>query len=107
MAHYLIQVSYSQGSVKALVEHPQDRSEVVRKTVESAGGKLNNLFFSFGEYDVALLAEFPTNQAAAAMALAVGATGSVSRYQTTVLFTPQEAVEAMNQSKKIAYTPPR
>ena len=68
MAYYLVQVSYSSSAVKALTEHPHDRFETIQKFVASAGGKLHQMFFSFGEFDVVLVAELPSNQAAAAMA---------------------------------------
>jgi hypothetical protein len=38
--------------------------------------------------------------------LAIGGTGSVSKYVTTVLMTSAEAVEAMMGAKKVAYSPP-
>ena len=107
MPHFLIQVSYSPTAAKSLVDNPDSRQEAVRKTVESAGGKLHQIFFAFGRYDVILIAEFPTNQAAASVGLATSATGALSAYHTTVLMTPQEAVAAMQAAKSIAYTPPR
>jgi uncharacterized protein with GYD domain len=107
MPHFLIQVGYSPTATKSLVDNPDSREETVRRTVESAGGKLHQIFFAFGKYDVILLAEFPTNQAAAAVGLATSATGALSHYHTTVLMTPQEALEAMTKAKSIAYTPPR
>ncbi len=107
MPHFLIQVGYSPTAAKSLVDKPDSREEVVRKTIESAGGKLHQIFFAFGKYDVILIAEFPNNQAAASVGLATSASGALSAYHTTVLMTPQEALEAMTKAKSIAYTPPR
>jgi uncharacterized protein with GYD domain len=106
MAYYLIQVAYSQGAAKAMVAHPQPREDVIRKTCESLGGKLHSFFFAFGEFDAVLIVEAPDNKGAASVALAVAATGSVSRYVTTVLMTPAEGVEAMKGANKVMYTPP-
>jgi hypothetical protein len=47
----------------------------------------------------------PDNVSAAAFALAVGAGGTVSSYKTTVLLTPDEAVQAMQKAAESAYAP--
>src|SRR4030081_1480243 len=91
MTYYLIQVAYAQSSAKAMVANPQPREDVIRKTCESLGGKLHSFFFAFGDYDSVVTVELPDNKAAAALALAVGGTGAVSKYGTTVLMTSAEA----------------
>ena len=106
MTYYLIQVAYSQSSAKAMIANPQPREDVIRKTCESLGGKLHSFFFAFGDYDAVVTVELPDNKAAAALALAVGGTGSVSKYVTTVLMTSAEAVEAMKGAKKVTYAAP-
>ena len=107
MPYYLIQASYKETAAKALVGRPQDRSGVVKKTVESLGGKLHSFFLSFGDYDVVVIAELPGNEAAVAMGLGSVAGGALSKYHTTVLLSPNEAVGAMKKAKKVAYTPPK
>ncbi len=107
MAYYLLQVAYTQASAKAMIANPQPREDVIRKTLESLGGKLHSFFFSFGEYDVVLIIEVPDNKAAASLAMAVGASGSVSKYVTTVLMTSAEGVEAMKGAKRVSYTAPQ
>jgi hypothetical protein len=47
----------------------------------------------------------PDNASAAAFALAVGAGGTVGSYRTTVLLTPDEAVEAMSKAGGSGYKP--
>jgi uncharacterized protein with GYD domain len=61
--------------------------------------------FAFGEHDVVVICEMPDNVSAAAFALAVGAGGTVASYRTTVLLTPEEAVEAMNKAAESSYQP--
>ena len=107
MTHYLIQVAYTQSSAKAMMANPQPREDVIRKTVEALGGKFHSFFFAFGEYDAYVMFELPDNKSAAALALAVASTGSVSKYVTTVLMTSAEAVEAMKAASKVSYTPPK
>jgi len=107
MPYYLIQASYKESAAKALVTKPQERSAVVKKMVESLGGKLHSFFLSFGEYDVAVIAELPGNEAAVAMGLASVSGGALSKYHTTVLLSPTEATGAMKKAKKAAYSPPK
>ena len=58
-----------------------------------------------GDHDIVLTVEMPDNTKAAAMALAVGAGGAVSDYKTTVLLTPEEAVQAMSDAAESVYQP--
>jgi len=105
MPHYLIQVGYNSAGVAALVNEPQDRIEKVRPAIEGLGGRIESAYYAFGEHDIVLTVEMPDNTAAAAMALAVGAGGAVSRYSTTVLLTPDEAVQAMSKAAESVYQP--
>ena len=105
MAHYLIQVAYNTSGLGALVKDPQDRIEKVRPAVEALGGSIEAAYYAFGEFDIVLTCEMPDNTAAAAMALAVGAGGTVSSYRTTVLLTSDEAVQAMRTAGQSTYAP--
>jgi uncharacterized protein with GYD domain len=66
------------------------------------------MYFCFGEYDGVAICEFPSNVDAAAVALAFGASGSVSRIHTTVLIPMDDTVEAMKKAGKLAagFKPP-
>ena len=105
MPHYLIQVAYNSNGLAGLVQEPQDRIEKVRPAVEALGGRIESAYYAFGEYDVVLTCEMPDNSKAAAMALAVGAGGTVSSYTTTVLLTPEEAMRAMSDASESLYQP--
>jgi uncharacterized protein with GYD domain len=105
MPHYLIQVGYNASGVAALVEEPQNRIEKVAPAVEALGGRVECGYFAFGEHDVVLICEMPDNTSAAAFALAVGAGGTVASYKTTVLLTPDEAVDAMRKAAESSYKP--
>ena len=105
MPHYLIQVAYNSRGLAALVSEPQDRIEKVRPAVEALGGRIECAYYAFGEHDIVLTVELPDNAKAAAMALAVGAGGAVSSYTTTVLLTPEEAMQAMSQAAESIYQP--
>ena len=107
MTFYLIQASYAASAVGAMVKKPQDRAAAIEPMIKRAGGKLHGLWLSFGEFDVVVIAEFPDNATAAALAMAVGSSGAMSAYRTTPLMTPAEAVEAMKKAGEVKYKPPK
>lgn len=102
MPYYLFKGRYSTAALKAMVDKPQDREAAARVLIEAVGGKLHHLFFAFGEDDVYALIEAPDDQAMAAGALAVGASGSMSGGATVKLMTAQEAMKAMSKAKTAA-----
>ncbi len=105
MPLYFGRFSYSTDAIRALVDEPQDRSAAAREVAESLGGKLLGFWFAFGEFDGAFLMEAPDNASAAAVAMAVGATGAV-KIETTVLLDMDEAQEAMLKAAAATYRPP-
>lgn len=107
MAVYLVQASYAAQTTAAMVKNPSDRSAVMRPLLERMGGKLIGMWFAFGSHDVVAIAEMPDNVSAAATALALGASGALSAYQTTPLLTMAEGMEAMKKAGSIGYQPPK
>ena len=90
MPLFLSQVAYNEEGWHALVSNPQNRLDVVRPVVEKLGGRLVNAYFAFGEYDFVLIAEFPDNVSAAALAIAAAAGGAVKSMKTTPLMEAAE-----------------
>lgn len=107
MSYYLIQASYTSQAIAAMVKNPQDRAAAVRPMIEKAGGKLHGLWFTFGDTDIVAIAEMPNNISAAAISMAIGASGVMSSYRSTALMTPGEAVEAMQQAAAVTYQAPK
>jgi uncharacterized protein with GYD domain len=71
---YLMQASFTQDGVKGLAkEGGSKRRQAVEKFFGSAGGKLEALYFAFGETDIFVIADFPDNLSAAARSLAANA----------------------------------
>ena len=104
MPRYLVQATYSTEGVKGLLkEGGRNRQQAVESLLASLGGKLEAYYFGFGESDVYSIVELPDNVSAAALAVAVNATGTV-RLRTTVLLT----VDEMDAASKMAvdYRPP-
>ena len=86
------------------MKKPQDRTEVVRKTIEKLGGKLVGLWLSFGDQDVVAVMELPNNVSAAAVALAIGSGGALKSTKTTPLLTIDEGIAAMKKAASSGYT---
>jgi len=105
MSSYLIQVAYNPEGVAALIRSPQNRIEAVRPAIERLGGKVHGGWFSFGEYDVVIVASFPDNVSAAAASMAFSAEGAVKVVNTTPLISAEEAVEAMKKASQSGYKP--
>jgi uncharacterized protein with GYD domain len=70
------------------------------------GGHLESVYYAFGEDDVVVIAEMPDNVSAAAIALAVGASGAFKTFKTTPLMTVEEGIEAMRKASGTGYRPP-
>lgn len=104
MAKYLIVASYTSGGVKGVVaKGGTARREAIDKMVADLGGHLESFYFGFGEGDAFVVVDLPDNVGAAAIALAVGASGMATT-RTTVLLTPEEIDRAVATS--VNYAPP-
>ena len=101
MPLYLYQARFSREALGTLIEKPQDRAKGAATAIEAVGGKLHHYFFSFGEYDIAIIAEVPDNVSMAGVAMAVANTGAVTDSRTTILMTAAEG-----QKVAAAYHPP-
>ena len=95
MARYLWQVSYTTEGIRGLrKEGGTSRAAAIAALAKSNGGKLESFDFAFGDDDVYLIAELPGHVEAAAIALAVAASGA-ARIKTVVLLTPAEVDQAV------------
>ena len=98
MSKFLIEASLTAEGVKGVQsEGGTARRKAVTKAVESVGGRLDSFFFGFGDRDVYVIADFPDNESAAAMAIAVNSSGAVAT-RTVVLLTPEEVDRAVKRS---------
>lgn len=106
MPAYLIQALYTSQAWGAQVRHPQNVVERIESAITKLGGRIESVYYSFGEYDIIALVHFPDNQRAAGFELAVSAGGAVQRIHTTPLLTVEEALGAMRQAAGSTYRPP-
>jgi len=104
MPKYLISASYSAEGLRGLQkDKASGRRQAITQLVESAGGKLECLYYSLGQDDVYIVADLPDNVAATALGVAASASGMVHT-RTTALMTVEEVDRALE--KTMNYRPP-
>ena len=104
MAKFLVTASYTSEGIKGVVTNGGTaRRDAVSKMVADLGGQVESFYFAFGEEDAYVTVELPDNVSAAAIGMAVGASGMAS-VKTVVLLTPEEVDRAAQTS--VAYRPP-
>lgn len=104
MAKYLVVASYTDAGVKGVIaKGGTARREAIEKMVADLGGHLESFHFGFGDGDAFVIVDLPDNIGAAAVSLAVGASGMATT-RTTVLLTPEEVDRAAATS--VNYAPP-
>ncbi len=95
MAKYLVRVSYTLDGVRGVLkEGGSSRREAATKAIEGVGGSVDAFYFAFGADDVIVIADMPSQAAAASLGLTVAAAGG-ARTSMTPLITPEEVDEAI------------
>jgi uncharacterized protein with GYD domain len=105
MAQYLLQVSYATEGWAAMLKQPQNRQDAVRPAVEALGGKVQQFWMAFGEYDIIGIIDMPDSVSAAAFSMAILGGGACKAVKTTPLLTVEEGVEAMRKATSCGYRP--
>jgi len=104
MAKFMVAASYTAEGLKGLAkDKASGRKQAVTQALAAVGGKLEAIYFAFGDMDVFLICDCPDNVSAAALSLAASASGLV-RTKTTPLLTVEEVDQAL--AKSVAYRPP-
>jgi len=106
MPLYLTRFSYTPETWARLTKNPEDRREAARKYIESVGGKLHGFWYAFGSYDGYNLWEAPDNVSMAAVAIAIGGGGALSKIETISLLTVEETLDALRRAQKVGYRAP-
>ncbi|UOE99807.1 GYD domain-containing protein [Bdellovibrio reynosensis] len=106
MALYLTKFSYTPEAWARLISHGEDRRKAAQTYIEAVGGKLNGFWYAFGCHDGYIVWEAPDNVAMTAVAIAITAGGAVKDYETTVLVTVDDTLEALKKAAQVKYKPP-
>ena len=104
MAKFLLEARYTVEGAKGVAkEGGTGCRAAVTKMVEGLGGKLEALYYAFGDIDAYLILDLPDATTAAAIALAAAQSGAVA-VKTVVLITPEEMDSAAE--KTVDFRPP-
>ena len=106
MPLYLTRFSYTPETWARLAKDPEDRRDAAKSYIASVGGRLHGFWYALGEYDAYTLWEAPDNVSMAAVAVAISGGGALSKFETSVLLTVEEAMDAMQRSHDIQYRVP-
>jgi uncharacterized protein with GYD domain len=103
---YLTKFSYTPETWARLIGTPEDRRAAAKTYIESVGGKLHGFWYAFGTHDGYNLWEAPDNVSMAAVALAISAGGALSSFETTVLMSVEDTMDALRKASHVRYRPP-
>jgi uncharacterized protein with GYD domain len=106
MTFYLSKFSYTPETWARMIHNPDDRRKATQVYIESIGGKLHGFWYAFGTHDGYNLWEAPDNVSMAAVALAISGGGALSSFETTVLLTVDETMEALRKAGQVKYRAP-
>jgi uncharacterized protein with GYD domain len=106
MPLYLTKFSYTPETWARMIAKPEDRRAAAQKYIESVGGKLHGFWYAFGTHDGYNMWEAPDDVSMAAVALAIGAGGALSSFETTVLMSVEDTLAALRKAGEVRYRPP-
>ena len=104
MPKYMIEAHYTAEGAKGVAKDGgTGRRAAVVKDAESVGGKLEAMYFAFGDVDCYSIVDLPDSVSAAALSFAVNESGAIAT-KTVVLLTREEIDAAMK--KKVQFRAP-
>jgi uncharacterized protein with GYD domain len=100
MGKYLFHGSFTTDGLRGIQkEGGTSRTKAVATLAESLGGSLESYYFAFGNDSYFVVVDLPNDEAAAACAIAVGASGATAN-STIKLLTPAQVDSALKLSPK-------
>jgi uncharacterized protein with GYD domain len=98
MPKFLIKGSYTADGAKGLIkEGGSARKAAVEKALAGLGGKLESIYYAFGEHDIYVIADVPDAVSGLALSLTVNASGAASA-TTIPLLTVQDVDAACKKT---------
>ena len=106
MPKYLVEGRYTSDGLKGLAHEGSSRRRAdIARTIESAGGKMDSLYFAFGDADFYIILDVPDNVSAAALSVVANQSGFVTS-KIIVLLTADEMDQAIKKTATIEFLPP-
>src|SRR5215469_1262578 len=102
MPKYLAIGSYTADGLRELAAHgASGRIEASKKLIAEAGGSIESFYYAFGSDDAFIVCDLPDNVAAAATAIAAGASGIVVNRMVPLL-TAEDIDQAVSRNLRLA-----
>lgn len=105
MALFMIQATYTPTAWAALLKNPQDRREAIGGLIARAGGKMIDLYYTFGENDIIFIFEAPDAMAAASISIAGNVAGHIKAIKTTQLLSVEDSLELLRKTAALGPGP--
>jgi len=103
MPIYVSLVNFTHDGLKTMKDKGVARADMVKKNVESLGGKMLHAYYCLGQYDVVAIWDFPNNRAAMKAGVLNASMGHI-RIQTMPAVSREEwktvLKETWGQTKK-------
>ena len=97
MGKYVLLLNWTDQGIKN-VKDTIKRAESFRTYLEKRGGKLSDILYTFGQYDIVAIAELPSDEIAMSVSLGTGALGNV-RVTTLKAFNLDETRKIVDELK--------
>lgn len=98
MPQYLFQVAYTSESWATQVRAQANVLDRIDPLLKACGGSAVSCFYTLGDYDLVLIADFPSAEEAASFSLGATAGGSLKTIKTTPLLTVEQGISAMHRA---------
>ena len=104
MPKFMIKASYTAEGARGLIkEGGTGRRAAVQKLIEGVGGKVESLYFAYGDADVYAIVDVPDATSGIALSLAVNASGAV--HLTTIPLITAEEMDAASKKSTLYRAP--
>ncbi|HJR83979.1 MAG TPA: GYD domain-containing protein [Nitrososphaeraceae archaeon] len=97
MRKYVLLLNWTDQGIRN-VKDTIKRAESFRSYLEKRGGKLSDILYTFGQYDIVAIAELPNDEIAMSVSLGTGALGNV-RVTTLKAFNLDETRRIVDELK--------
>jgi uncharacterized protein with GYD domain len=96
MPTYVSLINWTEQGIQNFRDTTQ-RAQDFTKLVESSGGRVRELLWTVGDYDIVSIAEFPDDETGVAALLQVGSAGNI-RSDTLRAFNADEMAEIIRRT---------
>ena len=97
MSHYILLLNWTDQGIRN-VKDTIKRADAFRSYLEKKGGKLTDIFYTFGQYDLVMIVELPNDNEAMSVLLGTGSLGNI-RSTTLKAFNLEETRKIVENIK--------